>query len=254
MSGISGWPFTAQTTSPAASSAASPNAALITTLKTAPSQVDRVKALGDNFIFDFRGTLGVSEGRGGKTVAANARTFPALIGNGIAMTVGYLGPCGINLPHTHPRATEFNFVASVRALPSRCSDWCVDLIRNVDTQGAFEAGFFMENGNEFVLTNVTQGMAVVFPQGAIHFEQNMNCEPAVFVAGFNNEDPGVSTIANNFFGLPTAVSSHSPFLHIVEACSSLCALSDCRRFSGRTQHLLGGGPQGYAADQPSLGY
>jgi hypothetical protein len=88
-------------------------------LKTAPSQVDRVKALGDNFIFDFRGTLGVSEGRGGKTVAATARTFPALIGNGIAMTVGYLGPCGINLPHTHPRATEFNFVASVRTLTSQ---------------------------------------------------------------------------------------------------------------------------------------
>jgi hypothetical protein len=91
----------------------------------------------------------------------------------------------------------------------------VDLIRNVDAQGAFEAGFFMENGNEFVMTNVTQGMAVVFPQGAIHFEQNMNCEPAVFVAGFNNEDPGVSTIASNFFGLPTAVRSHSPLLHIV---------------------------------------
>jgi hypothetical protein len=84
-------------------------------LKTAASQVDRVNALGDDFIFDFRGTLGVSEGRGGKTVAATARNFPALIGNGVAMTVGYLGPCGINLPHTHPRATEFNFVASVRS-------------------------------------------------------------------------------------------------------------------------------------------
>jgi hypothetical protein len=30
-------------------------------------------------------------------------------------------------------------------------------------------------------------MATVFPQGAIHFEINMNCEPAMFIAAFNNE-------------------------------------------------------------------
>jgi hypothetical protein len=110
----------AQSTSPSTNAApsANPNAALIQTLKTSASQVERVATLGDDFIFDFRGTLGVSEGRGGKTVAATASNFPALIGNGVAMTVGYLGPCGINLPHTHPRATEFNFVASVLALLS----------------------------------------------------------------------------------------------------------------------------------------
>jgi hypothetical protein len=85
-----------------------------------------------------------------------------------------------------------------------------------ELQGAFEAGFFMENGNRFIMTNVTQGMAVVFPQGAIHFEQNMNCEPAVFVAGFNNEDPGVSTIATNFFGLPTTV--RAMFLPFLRQC------------------------------------
>jgi hypothetical protein len=73
------------------------------------------------------------------------------------------------------------------------------------SQGSFIAGFFMENGDGFKMFNVSQGMAAVFPQGAIHFEQNINCEPAVFVAGFNSEDPGVSTIATNFFGLPTQV-------------------------------------------------
>ena len=35
----------------------------------------------------------------------------------------------------------------------------------------------------------------VFPMGAIHFEANMGCEPAVFVAGLNDEDPGVLQIA-----------------------------------------------------------
>jgi hypothetical protein len=91
-----------------------PNQDIITTLKTTASQVERVNILDANeFIFDFGGTVGVSEGRGGKVVSASSRNFPALIGNGVAMTVGYLGPCGINLPHTHPRATEINYVASV---------------------------------------------------------------------------------------------------------------------------------------------
>jgi len=38
--------------------------------------------------------------------------------------------------------------------------------------------------------------------GAIHFEMNTGCEPAVFVAAFNNEDPGVLSIAQRYFGLP----------------------------------------------------
>ncbi|KAF8216727.1 hypothetical protein K438DRAFT_1797723, partial [Mycena galopus ATCC 62051] len=44
--------------------------------------------------------------------------------------------------------------------------------------------------------------ATVFPQGAIHFEMNDGCEPAMFVAGFNSEDPGVLSVAQRFFGLP----------------------------------------------------
>jgi hypothetical protein len=94
------------------------------------------------------------------------------------MTVGYLNPCGMNLPHTHPRATEINF--------------------SVDSD--FEVGFYQENGAFFVMNMVHKNQAAVFPQGAIHFEQNLNCEPATFVAAFNSEDPGVLTIANAFFG------------------------------------------------------
>ena len=45
-----------------------------------------------------------------------------------------------------------------------------------------------------------------FPKGAIHFEQNLNCVPATFVAAFNSEDPGVLTISNGLFGaLPATV-------------------------------------------------
>lgn len=100
------------------------------------------------------------------------------------MTVGYLGPCGINLPHTHPRATEINF--------------------SVD--GDFQVGFFQEGDSAFVMNNLHRNQAAIFPKGAIHFEQNLNCVPATFIAAFNSEDPGVLTIGNAFFGsIPATV-------------------------------------------------
>ncbi|CAF1424338.1 unnamed protein product [Adineta steineri] len=138
-----------------------------------------------DFIFDFdKAVTGVSTGTGGRTVAATAANFPGLINHGIAMTIGFLGPCGINLPHTHPRATEINF--------------------SVD--GDFQVGFFQENSASFVMNEIHKNQVAVFPKGAIHFEQNLNCTPATFVAAFNSEDPGVLTIGNSFFGsLPATV-------------------------------------------------
>jgi hypothetical protein len=105
-------------------------------LKTATTELERVNLLNSqDFIFDFSSFInattnltGLTVGRGGRTVSANPTNFPALIGHGIAMTVGFIEPCGINLPHTHPRATEINFIVS----------------------GEFRAGFFLENGAHFI--------------------------------------------------------------------------------------------------------
>ena len=36
----------------------------------------------------------------------NLNQLPALAGQGISMALVNLGPCAINLPHIHPRATE----------------------------------------------------------------------------------------------------------------------------------------------------
>ena len=155
-------------------------------LRTAVSEVSRQAILPDPaFVFDFlTSPLGTTQGNGGIQVNANSQTFPAVIGHGVAMTVGFLRPCGINLPHTHPRATEFNIVV----------------------RGTLAAGLFQENEARFITNVLKTGQATIFPQGAIHFEQNIGCEPAIFIAGFNNEDPGVSTVANNFFfGLPADV-------------------------------------------------
>jgi oxalate decarboxylase/phosphoglucose isomerase-like protein (cupin superfamily) len=101
-----------------------------------------------------------------------------LIGHGVALTIGFIEPCRINLPHTHPRATEINYILS----------------------GTFETGFFQENGARFIMNTLVAGQATVYPQGAIHFEQNLNCDSAMFVAAFNSDDPGVQTVANSFYG------------------------------------------------------
>lgn len=79
----------------------------------------------------------------------------------------------MNSPHTHPRATEINFSLNT----------------------TLRAGFLAENGARFVPVEIAPGKATVFPQGVIHFEFNPSCESAMFVAGFNGEDPGVQQVA-----------------------------------------------------------
>ena len=92
-----------------------------------------------------------------------------------------MNPCGMNKPHIHPRATEVLTLAKGA---------------NVRT------GFVLENGlQEQQSTTLSLYQGAIFPQGSIHYEFNDNCEPAVFLAAFSNEDPGLSTVGKNFFGL-----------------------------------------------------
>ncbi|KAJ7117738.1 RmlC-like cupin domain-containing protein [Mycena epipterygia] len=150
-------------------------------LRLDPTAVDRVNTLSPDsqFVFDFfNPPAGVVTGAGGHTVTATSGTFAAVVDNGVAMS--FLGPCAMNTPHTHPRATEINF----------------------SVNGTLRTGILTENGARFIVNDLNPGMMTVFPQGAIHFEMNTGCEPAMFVAAFNNEDPGVLSLAQRFFGLP----------------------------------------------------
>jgi hypothetical protein len=116
---------------------------------------------------------------GGKTVKADRDTFPALIGSHASMTLGFLSPCGFNTPHVHPRAAELNIVV----------------------QGRLMSSVTAENGARHM--NHTMGLyqMTIFPQGAMHTEFNPDCTPAVFVAAFPDEDPGVQQAVQTFFGL-----------------------------------------------------
>jgi len=125
------------------------------------------------------------------------------------MTVGVLGPCGANSPHTHPRATELQIVVK---------------------GGPIYTEFIMENGVKPIKNNVSLGMATIFPMGSIHFQQNLACEPTVFVASFDKTDPGTSQIAQNFFALDKP---------IVEATLGEMGLSILDHLALPTNFILG---------------
>ncbi|KAF6234874.1 hypothetical protein HO173_007094 [Letharia columbiana] len=122
-----------------------------------------------------------AKGAGGQGDLANRKTFPALINLGVAASAGFMNPCGMNKPHIHPRATEFLILA---------------------TGANVRTGFLLENGLQTQMsTTLSQYQGAILPQGSIHYEFNDNCEPAVFIAAFSNEDPGLSTVGKNFFSL-----------------------------------------------------
>jgi len=164
------------------------NAGLVSQLRLAPTEIDRLNILNDsNFVFNFLNPAHHTvSGAGGSIVEAFSGNFPAVIGENMAMALGFMGPCSINTPHTHPRASEIQLVLN----------------------GSLESGFLVENGARFVMNTVPALSASVFPRGAIHFQANLGCEPIIFAAAFNNEDPGISQVAQRFFGLnPEAVGA-----------------------------------------------
>jgi len=159
------------------------NEGLIQSLTLAPTAKDRINLIPNDpdWVYDFNNPPEntITTGKGGHTVRANRDAFPALIGTGVSMTLGFLGPCGFNTPHTHPRSSEINVVV----------------------KGSLVAQFTLENGAHSVTNKLATNQMTVFPQGAVHTEFNPGCDDALFVAGFASEDPGVQQVAQTFFGL-----------------------------------------------------
>ncbi|KAJ6577701.1 RmlC-like cupin domain-containing protein [Mycena capillaripes] len=162
--------------------AAAVPADIVGQLRLAATAVDRINLLPDDkqFLFNFFDPAAKAlVGQGGKIVTANTGTFPAVVGNGVAMAVGFLDACAINPPHTHPRATEIQF----------------------SVNGTIRTGMITENNGRFIATEIHPGAMTIFPQGSIHFQANEGCDPAMFVSAFNAEDPGVLSVGQRFLGL-----------------------------------------------------
>ncbi|KAJ7032912.1 RmlC-like cupin domain-containing protein [Mycena alexandri] len=135
-------------------------------------------------VFDFNNQAVSAGAKGGSILLSTVDNFPILAGLGISAAVSLVEPCGLNIPHTHPRADEFFTVVS----------------------GIMYTGLVQENGfNTAIETELGQYQGTVFPKGSIHYQQNPTCSPAVFVAALNSEDPGRSDIVTNYWMLPSDV-------------------------------------------------
>ena len=188
-------PLMGTAVSSSASTAATPNAPVtqdfINSVELAATEVERYTLLSQmdptHLKFDFNPAAnpGVKPGAGGQVDLANRANFPSVIGTGISAAVGFMNPCGLNTPHIHPRASEFLVLAQGS---------------NVKTGLILENGFTVQQN-----TTLSQFQGTVFPEGSIHFQFNDNCQPAVFISGLSNEDPGASSIAQNFFSIDPAI-------------------------------------------------
>lgn len=164
-----------------------PEPGFVKSLLVADSSIDKftqlkaqINAQKASIKFDFNPAANPATipGAGGAVYLANRVSYPAVTNLGIAGAALFFAPCGLNTPHIHPRGSEFFTVA---------------------TNSTLVAGFVLENGfvNE-QNTTLTQYQGMVFPMGSIHWQQNTECTPAVGIAAFNGEDPGTSSMAQNF--------------------------------------------------------
>ncbi|KAL3304326.1 spherulin 1A precursor [Colletotrichum asianum] len=150
------------------------------------SAADRFKLLPDDkqFVFDFNQKQ-ANPGKGGELVAANRKTFPALVSTGAGMAVGRVKPCGMNTLHVHPRSVELQIVTEGRLI----------------TEMAPENGVLAADGKtrRIIRTELSPYMMTPFYQGSVHSQFNPDCTDAIFVASFTSEDFGTGQIADETF-------------------------------------------------------
>ncbi|KAK7423715.1 hypothetical protein QQX98_000905 [Neonectria punicea] len=155
-------------------------------LQLADTAVDRFALLeDDDFVFDFNQEQ-ANPGKGGQLVAANRKTFPALVGTGSGMAFGRVDACGMNTLHVHPRSAELQIVTSGRLV----------------TEMVPENGVNDADGKRRVIrTELTANMMTPFYQGSVHTQFNPDCEPATFIAAFASEDFGAGQVQDETFAL-----------------------------------------------------
>lgn len=177
---------------------------------------------------------------GGTILLSTINNFPALGSTGLAQAVGFVNPCGLNTPHWHPRANEFLTVVQGTLIGAL-------LLENDSGFGNVVGGPPPAPGQlkqiETTLSNFT---GMLFPRGLAHWQFNPNCEPAVFVAGFDTPDPGrvesalamfsaepneviTSSIDFSEFLTPAQINGlrdHLPssFTSIVKSCAKKCGI------------------------------
>ncbi|KAK3986139.1 RmlC-like cupin domain-containing protein [Cladorrhinum sp. PSN332] len=184
----------------------------------------------NNVTFQFVNNQGTPP-QDGSVIVGSVDSIPGLIGTNVAAAIGFIGPCGLNVPHLHPRGNEFLTVVQGTLI------------------GAFlleEDGFFAGNIPQVAMT-LTNFTGMLFPQGHIHWQFNPTCEQAVFSAAFDSRDEGRFQVAQTFFSsMPDSVLTASlgnptflgptqldqlrgiipdPFVVMVDSCAKACGIS-----------------------------
>ncbi|KNC79056.1 hypothetical protein SARC_08543 [Sphaeroforma arctica JP610] len=136
----------------------------------------------EDFVFDFTDSNKVtvdSLGLGGNIQPVNLEEFPIMQLAGMSYSRFSIGPCGINLPHVHPRATESLYMI----------------------EGQVTLGF-VSTEDRLIMNDLEKDQVTFFPKGHLHYQQNMNCENAEFISILDNEDPGVLVVSSALLSLP----------------------------------------------------
>lgn len=104
-------------------------------------------------------------------------------------------------------------------------------------KGKLRVAFIEEAGGTrgAIVNDLSAGDASFFPLGLVHYQQNLECEEASYVAAVGSEDPGVVFVLPTFFSLPEEAIQ-------VGGCAVLVGEEGLlgRRDSGRVQpHIVG---------------
>jgi hypothetical protein len=183
---------------PASTTAAAGGLSLAVQLFLADTAVDRFALLpnGSDFVFDFVAEGAATKGKvgkGGDLVAANRKTFPALVGTGAGIGCRFPRP----LQFQHP------------SLPSRLVELQIITEGTLVTEMLPENGVFNNNlaanGRRVITNTLTANQMTPFYQGSIHTQFNPDCVPATFVAAFTSEDFGAGQVADELISFSSDV-------------------------------------------------
>ncbi|CAK7237035.1 hypothetical protein SBRCBS47491_009840 [Sporothrix bragantina] len=152
---------------------------------------DRFALLPDDaqFIFDFNQPQAAT-GQGGELIVANRKTFPALVGTGSGVAVGFVKPCGINTFHVHPRSAELLIVVEGRLVTEM-----------VPENGVLDAS----GGRRMIQTEIGPFQMTPFYQGSLHTQFNPDCTNTTFLSFFASEDVGTGQVLDETFAFTNDV-------------------------------------------------
>ncbi|CAN0911563.1 Putative germin-like protein 2-1 [Linum grandiflorum] len=112
--------------------------------------------------------------QGSRVTPVSVTQLPGLNTLGVSMARIDFAPNGQNPPHTHPRCLEVGFVTSNPA-------------------------------NAHHNMTLDKGDVFVFPANLVHYQRNLWNTPAVAIAAFSSQSPGVVSVANSVFGSNPAI-------------------------------------------------